>query len=83
MNAIRTWVRLFVYGESTHTAVAKATTPLNMVDRLDFAAMQLVMVQESTPVTEGHVRRAAADWSLEGNEEEYHAFKSSLMEFIR
>jgi hypothetical protein len=55
----------------------------SIVDRLDFAAVQLQMVKESTGrITEGDVRKAAANWSDDDNEEQYQAIKFSLMELV-
>ena len=52
---------------------------LTIADRLAVAETQLRMVQESTGrITEGNVRRAAADWSDDGNEEQYRGLKWCL-----
>lgn len=55
----------------------------NLDDRLDFACLQLVMVQERTGrVTPGNVRKAASDWADEDNEEQYVWLRDQLMEMV-
>lgn len=58
--------------------------PLDSLDdRLDFACMQLVMVQENTGrVTQGDVRKAARDWADEDNQEQYTWLQCNLLEMV-
>lgn len=78
------FLRLLWSGQSTHTApLPRRTWSMPLDDRLDFACLQLFMVQESTgKVTEGNVRRAAADWADENNGEQYNWLKINLMEMV-
>ena len=55
----------------------------NLDDRLDFACMQLVMVEERTGrITVDDVLNAAEDWADEGNGEQFIWLKINLMEMV-
>lgn len=55
----------------------------SICDRLDLAICQLDMVKERTgQITQGNVRRAAADWSDDGSPRQYEMLRESLMGMV-